>query len=479
MKKNLEWILVFLLCLQPVIAQNYQAVKPGRIAYFGGSDNDIECIRIDSVSSQTDTIYYPFSNIDMVDDYGCYNPEGPSWIGRKIIARKDGFNLFFNRNKDTIRLKTNARLHESWTAFEIPGSEVFRAEVSGIDTLSFLGLTDSVKTIEFRVYDASMVPVDHPVNEMKLLLSKHFGLVKTFNFNLFPGLIGYYGFQEYDLAGLSKPVAGVQNITWMDVFDFQPGDELHTYYRDYDPEHEVIHRRITKYLERNDFQDSVIYSFEIAQSTSKTWIDSSYSGYSKDTGTALIKPYPLFDKLPGEPVVTENTAYSLKMSKYIFLSKAFPSYSETFHFQSDSCWMSPGFDGCDPSNTYYKGLGGPYYSCNYPWIVGGIENRLVYYKKGQVTWGVPLVITEIPEVTSQPVITVFPNPTGDKLWISAPPAEFPFIFQLLSLNGQILKQSTIHSPAAAFDAGKYGQGTYLYRLKNNKGRLNYGKLVIE
>jgi hypothetical protein len=58
-------------------------------------------------------------------------------------------------------------------------------------------------------------------------------------------------------------------------------------------------------------------------------------------------------------------------------------------------------------------------------------------------------------------------------------AEFPFFFELLSLNGQILKQCKIHSPATAFVAGKYVQGNYLYRLQNNKGKMNYGKLVIE
>lgn len=480
MKINKFLILVFLLWQQRILAQDYQTIKPDRITYFADAYNDIKCIRIDSVSWHADSIYYPFSNIDLVDYYGCYTPYGPSWIGRKVIVREDGYNLFFNRNKDTIKLKTNAILHESWTAFQKAGSEIIRAEVSATDTLSFLGLTDSVKTIEFQVYDASMVPIDHALNEMTILLSKNFGFIRTFNFNLFPELIGYNGFQQYDLAGLSKPGLGVQNFTWFEVFDFQPGDELHEYYRDFDPEREEIRKKIIKYLERNDFEDSIIYKVELTQSIiNRRWIDSSYSDYSKDTVITRIKPYQLFDKLPGEPIVSENGAYFYTMRKDIFLSKVGPSYSEILHFQSDSCWMNPSFDGCDPSYSYIKGLGGPYYECDYPWSIGGREDKLVYYKKGEVTWGVPLIITDIPQIPSQPVITVFPNPTGDKVWISAPWTEFPFVFELLSLNGQILKHSTIPSPVAAFDAGKYGQGTYLYRLHNNKGKMIYGKLVIE
>jgi hypothetical protein len=480
MKKSLIFFLVLPLVFQPCLAQNYQAIKPDRIAYFEDGYHDIECVRIDSVSGQTDTIYYPFSNIDLVDDNSCYIPDGPSWIGKKIIARKDGYDLFFNRNKDTIKLKTNARLHEKWIAFDNAGSEIFGAEVSSIDTLSFLGLSDSVKTIKFQVYDASMVPIDHSLNDMTLLLSKNFGFIRTFNFNLFPGLIGRHGFQSYDLAGLSKPGTGVQNITWFDVFDFQPGDELHEYYRDYDPDGEVIRNKILKYLERNDFVDSIIYRIELTQSVmNRKWLDSSTTDYSKDTVITRIKRYPFFDRLPGEPIVSENTLFFFSMTNYDFLSKVSPSYSEIFHFNRDSCWVNPSIDGCDPSYYYMKGLGGPYYQCDYPWSIGGREDKLVYYKKGQVSWGVPLVITEIPDVPSQPVITVFPNPTGDKVWISAPATEFPFVFELLSLNGQLLKQSKIHSPATAFDAGKYGQGTYLYRLKNSRGKMTYGKLVIE
>jgi hypothetical protein len=480
MKGNMLLIIIFLLCLQQISAQNYQTVKSDRIAYYADVYDNINCIRFDSVSEQADSIYYPFSNIDLVDNYGCNTPYGPSWIGKKVIIRKDGYNLFFNRNKDTIRIKTNAQLHEVWTAFKAGGSEIIRAEVASIDTLSFLGLSDSVKTIEFQVYNTSMVPIVHALNDMTLLLSRNFGFIRTTNFNLFPDLIGYHGpLQELILIGLSKPSLGIQNLTWFEVFDFQPGDEIHEYYKTYSIDSQEIRKKIAKYLERTDFEDSIIYRVELTQTINKNWIDGSYFDYSQDTINILIRQDTLFNKLPGEPIISDNLTYSYAMNKQNNLSKVQPSYSDKYFFQTDSCWMSPVIDDCDPYFNYVKGLGGPYYECDNGFSYGGTENSLVYYKKGQSAWGVPLIITAIPNVPLQPIVTVFPNPTSDRVWIIAPESVYPFIFELVSINGQVLNHSNMVSPATSINVSKYGRGTFLYRLLDINGNMISGKLVIE
>jgi len=96
------------------------------------------------------------------------------------------------------------------------------------DTLSFLGVTDSVKTIGFQVYDINNDSIEHALNNRHLKLSKHHGLIQTFLFRDFPDYSANWPIRsdEYVIKGISSPELGIQNLTWKDVFDdFYPGDE--------------------------------------------------------------------------------------------------------------------------------------------------------------------------------------------------------------------------------------------------------------
>lgn len=229
------FIIVHLSHLTDSIGQNYQSVKSGQIPCFQEDwFKDLRFLRIDSVDVQTDSILFPFHNIEEVDPDECYDIKGASWMGKKIIIGNDGRNLFFNKNADTIKINTQAYLGHKWIAFRAD-QKIIQAEITKHDTLSFLGLTDSVKNISFQVYNTMMVPINHGLNDMELILSKNHGLIRTFNFQLFPDYhyddIYRQDFAEYELVGFSNPLLGIQNLTWFDVYNHQPGDEIHTKYR--------------------------------------------------------------------------------------------------------------------------------------------------------------------------------------------------------------------------------------------------------
>ena len=229
MKKIIFFFILTLPGIFPLVAQDYQTIRSDRIAYFFNQVGYVSCIRIDSVTIQTDSVFYPFSNIRELDD-GCYTPFGSSWIGEKIIIKENGLNIFFNKDHDSIQLKTNALLNDSWTLFNLPDSIKIIATIIKQDTMSFMGLLDSVKSIGFQVYDKNMNLLDYVLNNMELKISKNYGFVSTFNFYFFPDFQISYPFEqfeEYDLIGLSNPKIGVQNLTWFEVNDFQPGDEIH------------------------------------------------------------------------------------------------------------------------------------------------------------------------------------------------------------------------------------------------------------
>lgn len=85
-------------------AQDYQTVYLNRVALF--DHNRIKGLRIDSVKVvAADTILYPFASIQEVSSW-CYSPYKASWIGEKVIIKSNGENLFFNREGNTITLKT-------------------------------------------------------------------------------------------------------------------------------------------------------------------------------------------------------------------------------------------------------------------------------------------------------------------------------------------------------------------------------------
>ncbi len=388
--------------------QNYQTVISNRISFFEGPYRSIECIRLDSVKFQTDSTLYPFSNIQQTED-GCFTPFGDSWIGAKIIKKENGINIYFNRNHDSIIIKTNAVLNDSWTVYYLPDSIKIIATVTSHDTMSFLGQLDSVKILGFQVYDKNMNLLDYLLNNMELKISKNFGFVKTFNFYLFPNFTKNYEsvfLAEYSLIGLSNPKIGIQNLTWFEINDFQPGDELHivnesSSWGGYLRREKII----CKYLSRSDYDDSIEYAYSYWKDYYVISPDTSYENYTNGITKQITRLNPDFDKLPGEPVVDRDyRAYFYSMGNGSVLSKM-ASFLEIFRGGNDSCWNPLIIDGCYPEFNYLKGLGGPYYECDE--FTSKSFHKLVYYKKGDITWGTPLIITGIQDRLDEENILVF------------------------------------------------------------------------
>jgi len=469
-----------------ILAQQYKAVKPDKISYFSNQEGNVKCIRIDSVEYKADSVFHPVSNMQQLGN-DCFTPYGVSWIGKKVIIQSNGFTVFLNKEAEQVRIKTNALLYENWNAYLFPDSSIVVASVINFDTLSFLGLVDSAKTIGFQVYDKLSNPLSHTLNSMSVIISKNFGLVKTLNFSMFPDFVPYYSqdqLQEYKLAGLSVPQLGIQNLGWYDVNDFQVGDEIHTSYENsqwWDPAYvnSDVRQTISRYLERNEFADSIVYKIEITQSIRKTEVDKVSYTYRHDTIESIIKPWPLFETLPGEVIFSDILAYSLSMSTNTFLSKTVPPVYDMYHHLYDSCWSNCCADGCFTTDTYLKGLGGPYYECSNIFSGGGLKNKLVYYKKGSDVWGVPLVITWVPDIRMEENIEIYPNPAKNRIYITLQNSRFPVVLELSNIEGQLLSASKLISNSSSVNIENLKPGIYIYRLSKKGERIKTGKLIVE
>lgn len=465
-------------------AKDYQLINPDRTAYFENAGNNVKCLKIDSVKYAEDTEYYPSKNIQELDG-GCFSIKTASWIGSKIVDKGNGINLFFNKNMDTIRINTKAKINEKWIAFELKDSLIIEAEIVKDTLISRFDLMDSAKIIRFKTYDKSMNPIEMKLNNMHLIISKNYGLAVTLNFFLFPDFrenIHTDEIAEYNLIGLSNPAFGVQNLTWFDVFDFQKNDEIHIT----DNESTVwsdnnylisISKEIYKYLDRIDNQDSIIYKYSRIQTISNQWADSSSFKYFNDTLQTTIKRNLAFEKLPGEPIIENDylSAYSMQNDRNLY--KIEPGYDDKLYSQDDSCWNMMFADGCFVRNEYIKGLGGPYFNCGSSMGFGFATRELVYYKKGDDIWGHPLTITGIQnrEVTNN--IDVYPNPAHDYLIIET--NSMNSTFYIYDVSARKVKTEIINSEKSKIDISNMKAGVYFYRLTNNMSILKTGKLLIK
>ncbi|MFA5046733.1 MAG: T9SS type A sorting domain-containing protein [Paludibacter sp.] len=383
-------------------AYDYQTVYSHRTALFENESKQIVGFKIDSVKFDGDSILFPFKNIQEKID-NCFAPEGASWLGDKIIV-SEHWNYFFNKHNDTVKIKTDAKLNETWTVYK-------RSDITVTGTIekqeiqTILGLTDSVKTIVFHVYDMKMSPLPNKLDGKTIQLSKNYGLIQTYNFLIFPDYETYSFLSQkleiFTLAGLTNPNIGVQNLKWFDVYDFQVGDEIHVlnenslYFSTPVPYYFISTqtRDILKYISRENYSDSIIYQVDRSQNIVSLLQDNiRWVKYSHDTIRSVIRKNEAFDKIPSSPVEGAYTLFAYFMRLGEIISKIEPNADKQPMKASDSCWSFQPWDGCSPEYMYMKGLGGPYSEC---WGMMGdrLKTELVYYKKGSDSWGTPFKST--------------------------------------------------------------------------------------
>ena len=411
----------FLMVSQFAFGQGYQTIHSSVTSTFSGNTNkQVESIRIDSsFVEQGDSIFYPFYNIQQID-YDCFFPFSYSWIGKKIIIKPDGYNYFINRENDTIKINTLAQLNETWIAYQT-STIIIMAEVIKHDMYYFLEQGDSAKTISFTAndQDTNFIP-NHPINDMTIIVSEHFGLLKTINFSLFPEKTIYSNeLQTYNLVGLSSPQIGIVNLTWREIYDFDIGDEIHVIYAESIPFSSVEEKKKYIYLDKTIFSNSITYRLDREIQMRKSSPEGTEYTYRHDTITQTYNANSkyLLEKLSGETIGSsdEYTATEIRMRMDNIPKKIYNPYMTIYNKRDDSCWHTIIMDGCFHVDTYLKGLGGAYYSCDY-YPFYHYSNELKYYKKGDIIWGTPLSISNLQEYKDS-FVKIYPNPTTGQLRI--------------------------------------------------------------
>ncbi len=509
MKARIVLLLAFIFASDFIFAQDWQSVRSGGEYYFSNPSGEIKAIRIDSVkTSGNHQFFYNYSTIRSTGDFSsCATAYGDSWIGRYVICRNDGMNFFLNYAHDTIRVKTTANLNEVWNCFSFADGKHIDAKVSSISSSTFLGITDSVKTISLQLKDQLGNPVIHFLNNYELKLSKHCGLIKTANFYRFPDSVPIFSQfppneiqSQFEIYGMTNPQSGKTNISFHEVFDFQAGDEFHsrhTFFSWQPPGQIDTTFTIKKVLERINYpgNDSVKYSFERIEKKIIYGQPSSQIIHTWDTISEVIyfNAFPSldFNKLPGELIrgfYISNDEFVMQMNLYCNerRSKTIPGGYGHFvgFYPNDSCMQALIImDGCLPEKTYIEGCGGPYGGC-----AGAImseHNELLFYKKGTEQCGTPLdpgILLGIDKAkTSSGIkLSVYPNPACDNVSFAIENAhDLSYVLELSNLLGQIVLKKQILQNSFTVNLSALPKGVYHYQLKSKQQSVANGKLLLQ
>jgi hypothetical protein len=494
-KAFLFWTM--LLAVVRVFSQDYQCIRDNA-TYFYSDGTYIKAIRIDSVVNTVDgLIYYNYPTLSWDDDLDCYNRYSPSWIGRKVLVKPNGDNIFYNKNNEPITIKTHNNIGESWNFFMD-----IQATVVDIQNMGFLGLIDSVKTISIS-YKKSHGENGKQAEEMFLLLSKNYGLIETLNFKLFPDmteeLFIYNEFcTSFELVGISDPQVGIKNLTRDMVYDVNVGDEIDTYRQLNGIGGYYEESKYKKHFLQKEYSpsiDTVTYMIRKCGWTMKIIpYSGTYYNYFHDTifASYYIGYDPIINALPNEVVPSADIDFSVVIAAYHdgtgkLLKTEWPDFFPC-NYVTDSCLCV--FESKDIKEIgsdikyYYESLGSYFFHTN---VNDGTEwSEPVYYESANITWGTPYsfncedFITSDNKISDSPnEVLLSPNPMAEwsKLTFENPENK-EYQFQLYNSLGMLVRENQFRTSELIIQRENLNNGIYFYFLTDGKKVVKTGKLVI-
>ena len=181
-------------------SQNYKGVVEGDTTYYlnkisslnsyiYADSNNLRVIYTDSVKVIGSDIYNYFYRTVRPQypntSFYCFDTLGATWMGKYSITKSNGDELYFNFKEDTILIRTQATLNDTWRIT----TDTNGIEIWGTFTLVYYSTIDyqidTIKVITLQAY-ANGIPIVHPHNNQELKLSKNHGFLTAFEWNYFP-----------------------------------------------------------------------------------------------------------------------------------------------------------------------------------------------------------------------------------------------------------------------------------------------------
>jgi hypothetical protein len=498
--KLLLGILVFTGFSNPANSQNYRNICSPGTTFFKDTANTILAFRRDSVYllPGQDTVFLSYRTIiEETYNYPCFDTTNGSILGRRIYEKADGTFYFFNYSHDTITIKTQAPLNGTWRLCSLANNGRVDAKVISIGIDSVLGVTDSVKTISFQAKNSSGNNISYYLNLLTIKLSKHYGLTSMLDVYHINDTNVWDNTKIYSLAGKTDPVTGIQPFGWSDVYNLNVGDVFHyhgfQHYNWYGPEWWQIQQVISKSVSPNG--DTIHYQFDDCKLTNNPWPSPSIQK-THDTISMTV----IFPSLDSAGIYRLPMEFHSQWDNGMAIAAA---YSRTIDYNgrmvqiindqayaspTDPCWEYV-FEGMYAPVYYSPGLGQTGYISE--WWESGItydwENHLVYFEKGNETWGTPvandcstLLGTDRQLTPVETSIVISPDPVDQSALVTIPglrPGETANL-AIYNETGSKVFSGQLHSSTYTFRRNSLPAGIYFIVVSGDNGKIRRNTKMV-
>ncbi len=363
-----------------------------------------------------------------------------------------------------------------------------------MDTMTFLGITDSVKIIS-----VSKGPGWSSLFELQL--SKHHGLIRTINFrNYLPGEFYWFASPDtqinvYTLSGIES-FTGMHRLTRGEIYDYEVGDVFHELV-DFDDSqgNPLAHQYIIRTILDKDLspdQDTVRYTYDHFSWT----ITSEGTTFYHDT---LNKAYTNLEAILPDPQALpyESIYLNPEYVKFYDMRKGYGG-RQYFHdidqyyvsYEGDSCFYDVFFIKSALTSPmiyteYIQGCGS-YYTEKYdPPALYACQmcSYLEYYKKGSLEWGNPFTIpVNVEERPGQEVnVTIYPNPADEFIYLESGNSSLEKMdhYELLDLSGATILGGKFGRGSSGIYVGNLPGGMYFLKMVTSDNMMFFQKVIVK
>lgn len=476
MKRTLAFFLASFLVVSSSQAQSWELFQGDTVHYLKHRKHNFMSSQNSNIIGLTvliDTSYQrnseaitllkkDFSHINNLNQgFGTCVPSSPSVFGDSIVKLMDT-SYFFINSLNPIRWEKNA------------GSWLFYSDVANNQLLIHLDSavlkgTDSLRYYSFN----SVVSGTHPLQQFdtaKFILSKQKGLIKGFDFSVFPDTLEAMEFFK------------LNPITNRDIYNYEIGDEYHYTHHSHASQGMTLEDKFIMKLINKTFQnsDSVDYDFE------RTVYDeyaSNFQGHpvrkSQTYKDTVSFSYNLNKRIgSGSFIDTVDLHENFEIG---FFSDFYslPSYWKMsgVMFDVDSGKLCNYTFEQSKRVDYVFGIGHFTYMVDYSGgSMSDVIESLVYYKKGNITWGTPLQITVGMKEPEADEIKLYPNPVED--YLIAEGFKSTWSYELIDISGQLLKKGELEEHEDRILIGQFKPGIYFIKIRS-AADVHIHKIVVK
>ncbi len=474
------YIIVLVVCaLMTANAQNYQLFDAASQKVFTTypQPGNTFSLHFESVDeSGSNTVYNPYmgiadfeittANCPLITSGYCFPETKPSWAGNMVnLNNATGIYSFETNEGFTVNLDMNTG-ETNTLLFEDAGQR-FMLQAMDETFENVLGIYDSVKNLKVLHTDLQGNVINSALNNLILKAGKELGLITFFRIDSFPQIL-----QPVTLMGLNNPAAGITQLTYADLYDYQPGDEVQYSERSLAVtcHTEVKYHRYTKltYLEREDTPDSIIYTCyrkRFDADSTEVFYDTIITAWNRHTVVAQLP----FDYNSHNDVLARKT-----LSYIDYCGQPMLTYTNTSLFldycEETGCWGSTDTLGValEHSETSIAGVGRYRYTAS-EFLEGTTlvyKFEVNYFKKGMQTCGSEQFVVG---TTGQNVpanrFVISPNPAGEYFSaFSTGNASGNMRVIILNSNGQQVKSINNYVSGEKIYTSGLQKGMYFVRL---------------